>query len=209
MDFPRALAQISEIHRHLAKAEVYRGYRSVPIAASGVVGIAGAWLQPVEAGRDPQTFVTYWSGVALVAAVVGLSEVACNYVIRDHAASRRRTRLVLGQFFPAVFAAAALTFALMRIDQSLASMLPGLWAVCFSLGIFASRPYLPRASALSGLFYFAAGLVLLMTASPGSPLSGWRVAGVFATGQFVGAAVLYWSLERDEIADGPAIGLEE
>ena len=36
MDIPRALAQIEQIHEQLAKGEVYRGYRSLPLAASGI-----------------------------------------------------------------------------------------------------------------------------------------------------------------------------
>ena len=68
MDVPRALAQIAEIHSTLAKADVYRGYRSVPIAASGLVGFGAAWLQPrALATGDPVEFVVYWAIVAFVA----------------------------------------------------------------------------------------------------------------------------------------------
>ena len=31
-------AQIAAIHDHMAKGEVYRGYQSLPVAASGVIG---------------------------------------------------------------------------------------------------------------------------------------------------------------------------
>ena len=37
VDVTRALDQIAEIHQQMAKGEVYRGYRSLPIAASGTV----------------------------------------------------------------------------------------------------------------------------------------------------------------------------
>ena len=50
MDVSRALTQIAEIHQQMAKAEVYRGYRSVPVAASGVIGIVAAAVQPRYAG---------------------------------------------------------------------------------------------------------------------------------------------------------------
>ena len=49
MDVPRALAQIEAIHEQLAKGEIYRGYRSLPVAASGLIGIGAAWLQPAGA----------------------------------------------------------------------------------------------------------------------------------------------------------------
>ena len=32
MELHRALGQIEEIHAHLVKTEVYRGYRSIPVA---------------------------------------------------------------------------------------------------------------------------------------------------------------------------------
>ena len=54
----RALDQIAEIHEQMAKGEVYRGYRSLPVAASGVIGLGAAWLQPAGLGAaDPIGFV--------------------------------------------------------------------------------------------------------------------------------------------------------
>jgi len=35
VDVSRALDQIAEIHQQMAKGELYRGYRSLPLAASG------------------------------------------------------------------------------------------------------------------------------------------------------------------------------
>jgi len=45
-----ALDQIAEIHRQMAKGEVYRGYRSVPLAMSAAMGLTAAWLQPPALG---------------------------------------------------------------------------------------------------------------------------------------------------------------
>ena len=62
MDFSRALGQIADIHQQMAKVEIYRGYRSLPLAASGLIGFAAAWLQaPALAASDPVGFVIYWS----------------------------------------------------------------------------------------------------------------------------------------------------
>ena len=67
MDFPRALTQIAEIHQQIAKGEIYRGYRSLPIAASGLVGVAAALAAAGAAVGDPIAFVWYWTVVAAVA----------------------------------------------------------------------------------------------------------------------------------------------
>jgi hypothetical protein len=140
--------------------------------------------------------VQYWTAVAAIAALVGLSEIAYNYVVRDDVSTRRRTRQVVGQFLPAVAAAAVLTVTFSHLTPSLAPVLPGVWAVCFGLGTFASRPYLPRTSDVVALYYFAAGAILLWTAQIGDPVNSWSVGGTFGAGQLLAAAVLYWEFER-------------
>jgi TctA family transporter len=197
MDFSRALSQVAEIHQQIAKGEVYRGYRSLPVAASGVIGYAAAALQsPALAAHDPVGFVLYWAAVAACAGFVGASEIVYNYAVRDEAGERRRTRQVVGQFLPSMLAGALISACFMRLDTTLIPLLPGLWAICFGIGTFASRPYLPRASGAVALFYYAAGVALLWVAGGSRTLSGWWVGGTFGTGQLMAAAVLYWNLER-------------
>jgi hypothetical protein len=203
MDFPRALSQIAEIHQQLAKGEIYRGYRSVPIAASGLVGVVAAIVQPSRAGADSLVFLQYWTAVAIVAGLVGVIEVAYNYVVHDHAYGRRRTRQVLGQFLPATVAAAVLTGSFAHIDPQLIALLPGIWSTCFGVGIFASRPYLPRLSGFVALYYFAIGTLLLWTANLDAAPKGWHVGVTFGVGQLLAAAVLYWELERPQPDEGP------
>ncbi len=197
MDFPRALTQIDEIHQQIAKGEIYRGYRSVPVAASGLVGIAASVAQPiVQPVSDPFAFVQFWTAVAAVAGLVGTSEIAYNYIVHDDASGRRRTRRVLGQFLPSVVGAAVLTASFVNVGPSLVSLLPGVWAVCFGIGTFSSRPYLPRTSVLVACFYIAAGSLLLWTLDLAAPLNGWQVGGTFGAGQLLAAGILYWEFER-------------
>jgi hypothetical protein len=195
MDVTRALEQIAEIHQQVAKAEVYRGFRSLPLAASALIGLAAGWLQP---NVDGPGFITFWTAVGAAAGFVAASELIYNYIVHDHDGARRRTRLVVGQFVPAVAAGMVLTAAIAHLDGSLASLLPGLWAICFGLGIFSSRPYLPRASGWVAAFYGAAGAVLLWQSHAAGALGGWRVGATFGIGQLLGAGVLYWNLERHE-----------
>lgn len=199
MDSSRALDQIAEIHQQIAKGEIYRGYKSLPIAASGVVGFIAAIARPsLQRADDPVAFVRYWTAVAALAGVVGASEIAYNYIVHEQASGRRRTRRVLGQFLPGMTAAAVLTASFMHLSPGLAGLLPGIWAICFGVGIFASRPYLPRASGLVALFYFAAGSLVLWTAALDRPGSDWAVGLTFGVGQLLAAGVLYWELERAE-----------
>jgi len=203
MDLSRALGQLADIHQQMAKGEIYRGYRPVPIAASGLMGFVAAWAQaPGLGANDPVGFVLYWTAVAACAGFVGASEILYNYIVHEDRIARRRTRQVVGQFLPSLLAGAAITVSFLHLSASLVPLLPGLWAICFGIGTFASRPYLPRASGWVALFYYAAGMSLLWLVHGSEPLRGWFVGGTFGTGQLLAALVLYWNLERRE--DGGA-----
>lgn len=196
VDAIRALDQIEEIHRQIAKGEVYRGYRSFPVALSGLMGLVAAWLQPAGLGTgDPIGFVLYWTSIASGAAFIGSSEIIYNYWVHEDVSGRRHTRMVVGQFLPSLVGGIAITICFAHLNAAFVPLLPGLWAICFGVGIFASRPYLPRASGWVALFYYAAGFALLWIASAG-PLTGWSVGGTFGAGQLLAAAVLWWNLER-------------
>ncbi len=197
MEFGRALSQISEIHQHLARTEVYRGYRSAPVALSGLIGIAAAALQaPALSTTDPTGFVWFWTAVAIFAGLTGSSEIAFNYLFRENAFERRRTRFVVFQFAPSVVAGAIATVAFATTDATLVPLLPGLWAMLFGVAVFAARPSLPRATGWVALYYLAVGAWLVWHASPAP--SAWTVGGTFGAGQLIAAAVLYWNLERSE-----------
>jgi hypothetical protein len=196
-DVTDALEQIAEIHGHLAKSEVYRGWRPVPVAASGVIGLAAATYQTAgNTSIEPLSFVWFWSIVAAIALAVGCAEILWHYVRLATPADRRRSRRVLGQFLPALLAGAFITLALVRLDPATVALLPGLWSVLFGVGVFAARPYLPMASRAVAAFYWVAGLTLLWTCRDTSALSPWMVGVPFGVGQLLSAGALYWSLER-------------
>jgi hypothetical protein len=192
-----ALDQISAIHEQLAKAEVYRGYHAAGVALSGLVGLLAALTQPwLVAAEDPAGFVRFWLAVAVVGAALGGGATAHAYLFRDDAFARRRTRRVFGQFLPCAVAGVVVTFLLRHAGPAVVALLPGLWALLFGLGVFASRPYLPRAIGWVGLFYLAAGGLLLAVAPSGMSLTGWGVGGVFGVGQLMTALVLHRNVER-------------
>jgi hypothetical protein len=69
-------------------------------------------------------------------------------------------------------------------------MLPGLWELVFSLGIFASCRFLPRPMFAVGLWYLAAALACLVVESGPRTLSPWAMGIPFGVGQLLVAAVL-------------------
>jgi hypothetical protein len=76
-------------------------------------------------------------------------------------------------------------------------MLPGLWSIFFSLGIFASYRLLPKATFWIGVFYMMAGILGLLWARDAFAFSPWAMGLSFGVGQLASAAILYWTLERN------------
>jgi hypothetical protein len=203
-DVSRALAQIEAIHEQLAKGEIYRGWRSLPVAASGIFGLAAAtWQSVASRPLEPWSFAIFWMGIAMVALVIGCAEIVWHYARHATETERRQTRRVLTQFLPALVAGGIVSGALVRLSPALVVLLPGLWALFFGVGIFATRPYVHAASVWVALYYWSAGLLLLWTADGVDRLSPWSVGGTFGAGQLLAAATLYWNLERSRRSDGP------
>jgi hypothetical protein len=134
--------------------------------------------------------------VGTLALLVGSAEIVWHYFARADDVERARTRHVAGQFLPALFAGALVTGAFIRQDPNLVVLLPGLWALFFGVGTFATRPYSPRGSGWVALYYWSAGLVLLWTAGTVDQMSAWAVGGTFGVGQLLTAGFLYLALAR-------------
>ena len=198
MELQEALTQISEIRRQMARTEVFRGYRALPVAFSGALAGAAALAQSVWI-RDPATqlsaYLTLWIGAAVISAMAAGFEMFWR--TRGPAASLRReiTWLAVEQFMPCLAAGALLTVVLVRNAPECVWMLPGLWQVVYSLGIFASCRLLPRATFGVALFYLAAGLTSLTLARGEAAFSPLAMGLAFGIGQFLAAGVLYRTLE--------------
>ncbi len=198
MDLTNALDRIEEIHAQVAKGEVFRGYRPVPVAAAGAVGLLAGWLQPriLPAGDDGTAFLWYWLSVAaLNVALIG-GVIVAGYRRTPVPFARRHTRQVVGQFVPCLAAGTAVSLTLPALDPGLVRLLPGIWALLLGLGIFASRPYLARATGWVALFFVLAGTGLL--AFPAADLArlGALHGAVFGTGLLAAAVVLHLDVPR-------------
>ena len=112
--------------------------------------------------------------------------------------TRTLTWLAVSQFLPSIVAGGLVTVVLVGYAPESRWMLPGLWAVLFSLGIFASYRLLPPATFWVGLFYLTAGVMCLALAQGRAELSPWAMGIPFGFGQLLAAGVLYWTLERTD-----------
>jgi hypothetical protein len=198
MELHEALNQIAEIRQQVARTEVFRGYRAVAVAFSGLLAFVVGGVQKVSL-PDPRqntlAFLVLWIGTAVLSVAASACAMAYRWR-RSSSLEREKVLLAAGQFLPCLVCGALLMVVLLRFAPESVWMLPGLWALLFGLGIFASWRCLPRALVLVGIFYELAGFSCLALFQGESALSPWSMAIPFGVGQLLTAAVLYWKLER-------------
>lgn len=202
MELREALTQISEIRAQMARTETFRGYRALPVAFSGLLALATAGFQAIwltePTGRLGE-YLALWVGAAVVSAVACGSEMVLRARLASTRWSREITWLAIEQFLPCLAAGGLVTVVLVRFAPETLWMLPGLWQVLFSLGIFASCRLLPRATFGVGVFYLGAGLASLALARGDAALSPWVMGLPFGAGQLLTALVLYRTLECRDV----------
>ncbi|MBS1823697.1 MAG: hypothetical protein JST93_00120 [Acidobacteria bacterium] len=200
MELREALDQIAEIRSQMARTEVFRGYRAVPVAFSGVLAWGAAFYQAIWI-RTPvaqsESYLKLWVGAAVLSALVAGTEMVARGRLVRSPLSRGITWLAVEQFLPSLLAGGVVTVAVVRAGEPFLWMLPGLWAVLFGLGIFASCKLLPRATYAVAFYYLIAGFLALTFAREEHALSPWAMGLTFGVGQWLAAAVLYGTLERE------------
>jgi hypothetical protein len=199
MELREALTQIAEIRRQMAKSDVFRGYRSAPVAVSGGLALCGAIVQPFlvpDPAADIMTYLTLWIGIALLSVTAVAVEMGVRMYWTADWAYLEPTRLAVEQFVPPMIAGMLLTVVLVRHAPENIALLPGLWQILFSLGIFASARLLPRAIFAVAGFYLFTGIIVVIWARGGVSLEPWCMGMPFAVGQIAAAVILYWTLER-------------
>jgi hypothetical protein len=105
----------------------------------------------------------------------------------------------LEPLMPALLAGGIIAAVVLVSAREAAWLLPGLWQILFSLGIFASMPRLPRATVIVAVFYLLTGLLCLLHARGDSALAPWAMGLPFGLGQALAAGILYWALERHDV----------
>jgi hypothetical protein len=201
MELREALCQISEIRQQMARSEVFRGYRSMTVGCSGVLALLAAAWQPYfvsSPGSELGRYLSLWIGVAAISAIVAGGEIWWRSRISSSAMARQMTLLAVEQFLPSVVVGALLTLCIYTSAPHVAWMLPGLWSLVFSLGIFASYRLLPRQVFWVGLYYVVCGVGCLLSGQGANELSPWQMGISFGGGQLLAAVILYWTLERSD-----------
>ena len=195
-DLDKALADIIAIRSQLAAGTAFRGYGPATIAATSGVALITAILQHFlldDPTHHPLTFLFGWALAALLSGAIILTEMIARSRRHHSGLADAMIHQAVEQFLPAAVAGTLLAVVLWKFAPESLWLLPGLWQVLVSLGVFASVRSLPRTVAFAGAWYFIAGFVVLVIASHSHALSPWTMGLPFVVGQSLMATILYFA----------------
>lgn len=198
MELRDALLQIDAIHAQISRTETFRGYRAASVGSTALLAFAAAGFQALnlpDPANDLAAYLQLWIGTAFASVSIVALELAYHCLRSPSQFAKRQTWQAIGQFSPCLVAGALLTWTLSIQSPDSAPLLPGLWAIVFSLGIFASLRQLPREVMAVAIYYLLAGIASVAWSQGPHALSPWAMAGTFGIGQLLTAAILYWTLE--------------
>jgi hypothetical protein len=196
-----AIAYIERVREQVARIEMFRAFRAITTAMTGVLAIAGGLVQAIWQLNDPNSFMVLWFAIALMGvALVGI-EMAIRYRTADSLLAQDAMMAAVKQFQPCLIAGGLITLGIGLATPHAMLLLPALWAFCFGLGIFAVRPGLPDAARFIGAWYLLSGMVLIALAGRSIAFSPWWMPVTFGFGQLFSAGVLAMA-ERGKRATG-------
>lgn len=197
-ELKRALADIDAIRGQIAGSTQFRGYGPASVAATGVLACVVAqcqsrWFELRGHGvtqQDMHGYLAVWVGVAGVAVLLTALETLKRARQAHSELANEMIHRALEQFVPALMSGALLTIVMLRCAPQNLWMLPGLWQVIFSLGVFASCRFLPRQMFVVGVWYLSAGLAGIALGGIKGTCSPWTMGIPFGVGQLLVAGIL-------------------
>jgi len=195
-DLDKALADIVAIRNQIAAGTAFRGYGPATIAATGAVALLTAILQFWLLGdptSEPVGFFFGWFMAAVLSVLMIGIEMRARSRRHHSGLADAMIHQAVEQFLPAGVAGVLLAVLLWKFAPETLWLLPGLWQILVSLGLFASVRSLPRSVAFAGAWYFIAGFVVLLIASHSHALSPWTMGLPFVIGQLLMATIIYFA----------------
>jgi hypothetical protein len=203
-DLDKALADILTIRSQIAAGTAFRGYGPATVAATGAVALLTTILQFLwldDPTDHPISFFAGWAAAAVLSSGLIWTEMRARSRRHHSGLADAMIQQAVEQFLPAGAAAVLLAITLWKFAPETLWMLPGLWQMLVSLGVFASVRSLPRSIAFAGAWYFVAGFAALLLASQSLALSPWIMGLPFLIGQLLMAALLYFASGENDAED--------
>ena len=199
-DLDQALTDIRAMRSQIARGTEFRGYGPAAFAATGVLAILAAFAQAhfiENPAAETLSYITLWIATALVAAVVVGADVVTRSRRVHSGLADEMIQSAAEQLLPAGIAGALLTIVIMRYAPQSLWMLPGLWQIMLSVGVFAACRMLPAPLFVVGVWYLGTGLACLAFASDTYALSPWAMGMPFGLGQLLAAVLIHLTGSRD------------
>jgi len=206
-DFDQALVDIRSIRRQVAQATEFRGYGPLTLTATAILAVlAGAaqarWLR--EPADHPTEYVAIWLTTAVVCAALIATQMLTRARRLHSGMADEMIRMAVAQFLPAAVAGAVVPFILLHVPHDVFWMLPGLWQIIFSLGVFASCRCLPRPMLLAGTWFLVTGLGCLALGD-NRALAPATMSGAYAGGMMLVAVIHYFSARKASSDEGKRV----
>lgn len=199
-DLHKALGDISSIRREMARTTQFRGYGPATLAATSAFAFLAATAQAVwlpDPANHIRGYLTIWTSTALLSAALTGAQMYTRSRRIHSGLSDEMIRMAVEQFLPSVAAGALVTIVLVHYVPSVSWMLPGLWQVIFSIGVFSSCRFLPRPMIAAGVWYLFTGL-LCIALGDNRALAPFAMGLSFGIGQLIVAAILLFATPESE-----------
>jgi hypothetical protein len=194
VEIERALSDLAEVRDRLVRVQRFEGYSAVAAVASGVAALVAGYvqLQTAPLPQQPEAlhrYVAIWMTCLAVALALNYGAVAFWLWRHRGPGAASGFRSAARSIAPSVVLGGLLTVAL--IDRSAYALLPGTWFALYSLGLFASRDAIPRASFAITLGFAALAALFLLSPLQSVALAWWVMPLGFGAGQ-IGVGALIW-----------------
>ena len=201
-DLDKALADIFAIRSQIAAGTAFRGYGPAALAGTAALALITTILQSLwldDPNNHLLAFFLGWIATALASGIVIGLEMRARSRRHHSGLADAMIHQAVEQFVPAAVAGALLAVTLWQFAPGTIWMLPGLWQILVSLGIFASVRMLPRTVALVGAWYFVSGFSVLALTSESLSVSPLTMGLPFVVGQLLMAVVLRFASGEDDV----------
>ena len=189
------------IRRQVANTTEFRGYGPLTLSTTIVFALlAGTaqsrWLP--EPAIHPARYVALWLFTGVLSAAVIITQMLTRANRLHSGMADEMIRMAVTQFLPAAIAGIIVPFVLLRITHDVFWMLPGLWQIVFSLGVFASCRCLPRLMLIAGVWFLLTGLACVSLGGARA-LAPAMMSYPFAVGMGLVAVVHYLSAKKGSL----------
>lgn len=187
MEVSRALADLEEVRTRLAAVQRFRGLSGGAALASGGAAIVSGFIQaasvphPETAGSSAR-YLTIWIACLVCSLVVNYGAIVLWMIKNWSLRSRVELKTVGMTILPSIVAGGL--FTTVFIARGEIGLLPGMWCLCYALGLIASRAMAPPGIGWIAALFAASGAALLF--APGdNALAWWVMPATFGLGQVI------------------------